>query len=61
MTEKKKKGFFKGVRSELKKVHWPTKKETIQYTVIVLIIASIVAVFSWILDIIFGWLVALVA
>ena len=25
------KNYFKGVRSELKKVNWPTKKELINY------------------------------
>ena len=29
------KNYFKGVRSELKKVNWPTKKELTNYTIVV--------------------------
>ncbi|NLW52379.1 MAG: preprotein translocase subunit SecE [Tissierellia bacterium] len=37
MTERKsKKGFFKGIKSEFKKIVWPTKKETITATSVVL-------------------------
>ncbi len=61
MTEKKKGGFLKGVRSEFKKVHWPTKQEAVQYTVTVLVIASIVALISYGLDVIFSWIVSLVS
>ncbi len=61
MTEKKKGGFLKGVRSEFKKVHWPTKEETIQYTITVLVIAGIVALISYGLDVIFSWIVSLVS
>lgn len=32
------KGFFKGVKSELKKVVWPTKKQLINNTIMVLIL-----------------------
>lgn len=29
----KKQSFFKGVKSELKKVKWPEKKEVVKYTI----------------------------
>ena len=32
------KGFFKGVKSELKKVVWPTRKQLINNTIMVLIL-----------------------
>ncbi len=32
------KGFFKGVRSELKKVVWPTKNQLINNTMLVLLL-----------------------
>lgn len=38
-TEEKKGGFgkyFRGVKSEFKKVVWPTKKQIIQYSLIVI-------------------------
>ena len=45
------KAYFKGVRSELKKVAWPSRKELLNYTGIVLIISIIVAIVVYILDI----------
>jgi preprotein translocase subunit SecE len=33
--------YFKGVWSELKKVSWPTRKEVINHTIIVLVSAAI--------------------
>ena len=60
MAEKRKTGRLQAARQELKKLSWPTRKQTIQYTVTVIIFAAIVAVFCWTLDIIFGWLVGLV-
>ncbi len=41
MTEKKK-GFFKGIRQEFKKIIWPTKDETVNSALVVF--ASIIAV-----------------
>ena len=61
MTEKKKGGFLKSVRSELKKIVWPTKANTLQYTVTVIIIAVLIALFCWVLDIVFGSVVGLLA
>ncbi len=54
-TENKAKGsglksYFKGVRSEMKKVIWPSKKELISYTGVVVLISSIVAITVGILD-----------
>ena len=41
------KGFFKGVKSELKKVVWPTKKQLIHNTIMVVIL---VVAFDMILE-----------
>lgn len=60
MTEKKKTSRFKTVRSEMKKVVWPTKSQLINYTLTVVVISLIVAVFCWVLDIVFGQLIGLV-
>lgn len=38
------KGFLKGVKSELKKVVWPTKKQLINNTVMVLFIVVALAI-----------------
>lgn len=59
MTEKKKKGYLRGVRSEYKKVQWPTPKQVVQYSIVVIIMALIVACICWGLDLAFGWLVSL--
>lgn len=42
--------FLKEVRLELKKVNWPTRKETIKYTLIVIGASLIVAAFLGGLD-----------
>ena len=60
MTEKKKGGFWKGVRTELKKVIWPSKKDTLHYTLTVILIALGIAFFCWVLDFVFGALRGLI-
>lgn len=47
--------FLKEVRTELKKVNWPTRQETIKYTLIVIGVSLAVAVFLGGLDFIFTW------
>ncbi|HVY66519.1 MAG TPA: preprotein translocase subunit SecE [Gammaproteobacteria bacterium] len=42
--------FIQGSRVELRKVVWPTREETIQTTLVVLIFALIGGVFFWLLD-----------
>lgn len=48
------KGFFKGVKSELKKVVWPTKKQLINNTIMVVFLvvalSAIVLAFDAILE-----------
>ncbi len=59
-----KKGFFrrtkdyvKGTWSELKKVHWPNKKQIVNYTLVVLAAVLIMAVVLWVFDSVFSLLV----
>ncbi|MGD9567319.1 MAG: preprotein translocase subunit SecE [Sedimentibacter sp.] len=52
--------YFKGVRSELKKVNWPSKKELTNYTVVVLATTFAMTLVIWGLDLIFQNLVALI-
>ena len=42
--------FSKGSRIELRKMVWPTRPETIQTTLIVLVLVVIVALFLWAVD-----------
>jgi len=45
--------FWQEVRSELKKVNWPTKREFSVFTGIVLSAVIVIGIFFWILDSIF--------
>jgi len=42
--------FLGKVKSELKKVTWPTKKETLASTQVVIILTLIVALYLWLID-----------
>lgn len=46
--------FFKDSRTEVRKVVWPTRAETIQLTITVMIIVFLVGLFLWFLDWILG-------
>lgn len=43
-------GFFRDSRTEVRKVVWPTRAETTQTTIMVMIIVFLVGVFLWLLD-----------
>ena len=49
--------FLKEVRQELRKVDWPTREETVQTTIVVLIVAIIGGVIFFALDFFLGWVV----
>ncbi len=48
--------FLKEVRTELKRVTWPTRKEAIRYTLVVIGFTLGVAAFLGGLDFLFSWL-----
>ncbi len=48
--------YLKEVRAELKKVNWPTRAQTIKYTLAVIAISLAVALFFGALDYVFGWI-----
>lgn len=48
--------FLKEARIELKKVSWPTRAQTIRYTVAVLVMSLVVAAFLGGLDFLFTYL-----
>lgn len=52
--------FLKEVREELEKVAWPTREQTIRYTVLVIIVAVAVGVFLGGLDLILTKITALI-
>ena len=54
------KGFMKTSRTEMRKVVWPTRKETLQTTLVVIIMVLLVGIFLWLLDMFLGWAVRFV-
>lgn len=42
--------FFKGAFNELKKVHWPNRREITIYTLVVLVAVAAVGVLIWLFD-----------
>ena len=51
--------LVKGSRTEIRKVVWPTRQETVQTTMIVVAFVLLVAMILWGLDSLLGWLVSL--
>ena len=47
-------GFVKDARVEVRKVVWPTRQETLQTTLAVLIMVVIVAIMLWLIDLALG-------
>ena len=52
--------YIKSSFEEMKKVTWPTKKETYNYTILVIGISLAVAIFLGALDYIFSWILGIV-
>lgn len=49
--------FFKDIRTELKKVIWPTRKQLINSTISVLLICLLIGAVIWISDTVLGMLI----
>jgi preprotein translocase subunit SecE len=52
-------GFFREANVEIRKVVWPTRKETTQTTLVVMAMVIIVSIFLWLLDMFLLWAVKL--
>ena len=52
--------YFKDLRSEFKKVVWPTKKQVVNNTAVVLVTIILCGVFVGLFDTVAGWLLKLV-
>lgn len=50
--------FLKETKVEMKKVNWPTRKETIKYTLIVIGLGFVIAFFLGGLDLFFTFLIS---
>jgi len=55
MIGKRSLGFVKEARVEVRKVVWPTRQETTQTTIAVLVMVLIVAIMLWLIDMFLGW------
>ena len=49
--------FAQESRTEVRKVVWPTRAETVQTTLVVFLMVTVVAVFLWLLDMLLAWIV----
>ena len=47
--------FAVGTRAEVRKVVWPTRKETVQATLVVIVMVIIVGLYLWLLDVFSFW------
>ena len=54
------KGYFSGVIKEMKKTHWPSKKEVFKYSVVTVVMLVFFALFFYVLDVVFAFLRGLV-
>lgn len=58
MTEKKKTGFFKGIKNEFKKITWPTKNEVFKSTLVVIAALIGMSILVKLLDTIFRFVLS---
>ncbi|SKC92698.1 preprotein translocase subunit SecE [Maledivibacter halophilus] len=53
--------YFKSVKSELKKVSWPNRKDLQSYTIVVLVACGLASIGIWLADSVFGQIIKLLA
>jgi len=47
--------FLKDSRTEVRKMVWPTRAETMQTTLMVMVIVVLLSLFLWLVDMLLGW------
>ena len=47
--------FMGAARTEVRKIVWPSRQETMQTTLMVFIIVVILSIFLWFIDMLLGW------
>lgn len=52
--------LLRNAQMEMRKVVWPTRQESLQTTMIVVLVVLAMAVILWGLDTLFGWLASLI-
>jgi preprotein translocase subunit SecE len=53
-------GLLREARTEIRKVVWPTRQETMQTTAVVVVVVVVMALLLWGLDSFLGWLVSFI-
>ena len=53
-------GFVSGANTEVRRVVWPSRAETVQTTLAVLVVVLIVGIFLWLLDMLLLWAIQFV-
>ena len=52
--------YFRGVKREFKRVVWPTKKQLFQYSLIVILVSVVTAIFLYAVDFVFSHIMGLI-
>lgn len=50
-------GFLQDSRTEVRKMVWPSRTETVQTTLVVLVMVVLIGILLWLLDMLLGWAV----
>ena len=58
VSMKKIKEFFKGVRDEMKKVQWPSKKYIFKYTTVTLVFVIVLSAYFYLISMLMAFLKA---
>tara|TARA_R110002096_G_scaffold286970_8_gene480666 strand:- start:1184 stop:1552 length:369 start_codon:yes stop_codon:yes gene_type:complete len=53
-------GFMQSARTEVRKMVWPTRAETLQTTLVILVVVVLVGLFLWLLDTFLGWIMRMI-
>jgi len=52
--------FMQAARTEVRKMVWPTRTETLQTTAVILVVVILVGLFLWLLDTFLGWIMKMI-
>ena len=52
--------FMQAARTEVRKMVWPTRAETLQTTAVILVVVVLVGLFLWLLDTFLRWIMKMI-
>jgi len=52
--------FMQSARTEVRKMVWPTRAETLQTTLVILVVVVLAGLFLWMLDTFLGWIMSMI-